>query len=162
MSAMSSLITSLTIVYSNVYSGADQRKHQSSASLAFVRVIHRWPVNSPHKGPVMRKMFPFDDVIMIQAISLNSDKLFITSNPARKTYTFPLPPQSTPVTSGIKFWYLYQKVNMYPWTSLDNKCNSLSCCTSQSSMPLFMELFYNNKKVAFHLVYMELHLAKIT
>ena len=30
----------------------------------FVRGIHRWPVNSPHKGPVIRKMFPFDDVIM--------------------------------------------------------------------------------------------------
>ena len=43
---------------------ADQRKHQSSASLAFVRGIHRWPVNSPHKGPVTQKMFPFDDVIM--------------------------------------------------------------------------------------------------
>ena len=35
-----------------------------SASLAFVRGIHRWPVNSPHKGPVTRKMFPFNDVIM--------------------------------------------------------------------------------------------------
>ena len=48
-----------------VCSGADQRKHQSSASLAFVRGIHRSPVNSAHKGPVTRKMFPFDDVIMI-------------------------------------------------------------------------------------------------
>ena len=64
MGAMASQITSLTIVYSAVYSGAGQRKHQSSASLAFVRGIHRWPVNSPHKGPVTRKMFPFDDVIM--------------------------------------------------------------------------------------------------
>ena len=44
--------------------GADQRKHQSSASLAFVREIHRWPVNSPHKRPVTRKMFPFYDVII--------------------------------------------------------------------------------------------------
>ena len=44
--------------------GADQRKHQSSTSLAFARGIHRWPVNSPHKRPVTRKMFPFDDVIM--------------------------------------------------------------------------------------------------
>ena len=42
----------------------DQRKHKSSASLAFLRGIHRWPVNSPHKGPVTRKMFPFDDVII--------------------------------------------------------------------------------------------------
>ena len=62
--AMASQITSLTNVYSTVYTGTDQRKHQSSASLAFVRGIHRWPVNSPHKWPVARKMFPFDDVIM--------------------------------------------------------------------------------------------------
>ena len=65
MSAMASQITSLTIVYSTVYWGTDQRKHQSSAPLAFVRGIHRWPVNSMHKWPVMRKMFPFDDVIML-------------------------------------------------------------------------------------------------
>ena len=64
MSAMASQITSLTIVYSTVYSRADQRKHQSSASLAFVWGIHRWPVNSPHKWPVTWKMFPFDGVIM--------------------------------------------------------------------------------------------------
>ena len=64
MRAMASPITGVSIVYSAVYSGTDERKHQSSASLAFVRGIHRWPVNSPHKGPVTRKMFPFDDVIM--------------------------------------------------------------------------------------------------
>ena len=64
ISTMASEITSPTIVYSTVYSGADQRKHQSSASLAFVRGIHRRPGNSPHKGPVTRKMFPMDDVIM--------------------------------------------------------------------------------------------------
>ena len=63
MGAMASQIAILTIVYSTVYSG-DQRKHQSSASLAFVRGIHRWSVNSPHKGPVTRKRFPFDNVIM--------------------------------------------------------------------------------------------------
>ena len=60
-----SQITSLTIVYSIVYSDADQRKHQSFASLAVVRGIHRGPVNSPHKWPVTWKMFPFDDVIML-------------------------------------------------------------------------------------------------
>ena len=53
MGTMASLITSLTIVYSTVYSAVDQRKHQSSASMAFVRVIHRWP----HKWPVTRKCF---------------------------------------------------------------------------------------------------------
>ena len=64
MGAMASQITSLTIVYSTVYSGADQRKHQSSVSLAFVRGIHRGPVNSPHRWPVTRKMSPIDDVII--------------------------------------------------------------------------------------------------
>ena len=64
MGMMVSQITSLKIVYSTVYSGPDQRKHQSSASLAFVRGIHRSPVNSPNKGPVTWKMFPFDDVII--------------------------------------------------------------------------------------------------
>ena len=64
MGAIASQITSLTIVYASVYSGADQSKHQSSASLAFVWGIHRGPVNSPQKWPVTRKMFPFDDVIM--------------------------------------------------------------------------------------------------
>ena len=48
----------------SVYSGPDQRKHRSSASLAFVWGIYRWLVNSPHKGPVTRKTFPFDDVII--------------------------------------------------------------------------------------------------
>ena len=64
MGAMGSQITSLMIVYSTVYSGADLRKYQSSSSLAFVRGIHRWPMNSPHKWPIMRKRFQFDDVIM--------------------------------------------------------------------------------------------------
>ena len=75
MTATASHITSLTIVCSTVYSNADQRKHQSSASLAFVRGIHWRPVNSPHKGPVTRKMSPFDDVIMI---STNGDVVLLT------------------------------------------------------------------------------------
>ena len=110
MSAMASQITSLTIVYSSVYSDANQSKHQSSASLLYGvgggwgwvggwggggggggwggwvggwgvggwgdgwggggwvgggGGMHRWPVNSPHKGPVTRKLYPFDDVIML-------------------------------------------------------------------------------------------------
>ena len=65
MTTMASQITSLTIVYSTVYSDADHWKHQSFASLAFVRAGNSpGPVNSPHEGPVTRKMFPFDDVIM--------------------------------------------------------------------------------------------------
>ena len=64
MGAIASQITSLTIVYPTVYSDADHRKYQSSASLAIVPWIHRGPVNSPHKWPVTRKMVPWIHVIM--------------------------------------------------------------------------------------------------
>ena len=57
MGAIASQITSITTVYSIVNSDADQTNYQSSASLAFVRGIHRGPVNSPHKWPVTRKIF---------------------------------------------------------------------------------------------------------
>ena len=72
MGTIASQITSLAIVYSTVYSDADQKKHQSSTSLAFVWGIHRSQVNSPHKGPVTRKMFPFDDVIMKYSIAITN------------------------------------------------------------------------------------------
>ena len=85
-SAMASQMSSLTTVYSSVCSGTYERKHESSASLAFVGVcvcvcvcvcggggggggIHRWPANSLHQGPVTRKMFPFDDVIILNVYS---------------------------------------------------------------------------------------------
>ena len=64
MSTMAPQLTGVSIVYSTICFGAHQIKHQSTASLAFMKGIHRWPVNSPHKGPVTRKLFPFDDVIM--------------------------------------------------------------------------------------------------
>ena len=71
MSVMAALFTGLSVIYSIVFcSAVDQRKHQSSSLLAFVRGIHRWPVNSPHKGPVNRKMFPFDDFIILMPICL--------------------------------------------------------------------------------------------
>ena len=57
MSAMTSQITGVSMVCSTVCSGADWGKHQSSALLAFVTGFHRWPMNSPHKGPVRRKCF---------------------------------------------------------------------------------------------------------
>ena len=64
LSTMASQITGVSSVCSTVCSGADQRKLRSSALLAFVRGNHRSPADSPNKGPVMRKMLPFDDVIM--------------------------------------------------------------------------------------------------
>ena len=73
MSVMASQITSFAIVCSIVYLGTDQEKHQSPASLAFVRGIHQWLVNSPHKVAVMRKIFPFDDVIIRDSnVEINS------------------------------------------------------------------------------------------
>ena len=69
MSVIWSQITSVSIVYSTVCWGANQRKHHSSASPTFMGEIHQWPVNSPHKRPVTRKIFPFYDVIMLQCWS---------------------------------------------------------------------------------------------
>ena len=71
MITMASQITSLTVVWRIVYSDADQRKHQNSPSLAFVCGIHGGPVNSPHKWSVTRKMFPFDDVIMLDNLGID-------------------------------------------------------------------------------------------
>ena len=47
------------------------KKYESSVSLAFVRGIHRRAVNSPHKWPVTRKMFSFDDIIMGKELRVN-------------------------------------------------------------------------------------------
>ena len=85
MDTMASQITSLMIVYSTIYSGADERQHQGSVSLAFVRGIHGWRVNSPHKGPVTWKMFPFDDVIMIALLEGLKVGSLTTFNANRKT-----------------------------------------------------------------------------
>ena len=81
MSTVASLITGVSVVYSTVSSGADQKKHQSSASLAFVRGIHLWPVNSPHKRPVTRKMCPFDDVIHPDLKESGSLELWVSIYP---------------------------------------------------------------------------------
>ena len=78
MGEIASQITSLATVYSTVYSDADQRKHQNSAALAFVRGIHRGPVNSPHRWPVTRKMFLVNDVIMFLIIQSTPWILWIT------------------------------------------------------------------------------------
>ena len=101
MSLMASQITSLTIVYSTVYSGADQRKHQSSASLAFVRGIHRGPVNSPHKWPITRKTFPFDDVIIVMTMTTGHGNTFFLL----------VPFWGIPITKGRwcgKAWWRHQ------------------------------------------------------
>ena len=87
MGVIAPQITSLTIVYSTVYSDADQRKHQSSTSLAFVQGIHRGPMNSLHKWPVTRKMFAFDDVIMAKPLP-NKCCLIVARTPGKKLNHF--------------------------------------------------------------------------
>ena len=88
MTVILSQITSLTSVYSTVYSDADQRKHLSAASLAFVRGIHRGPVNSTHIWPVTEKLFPYDDVIMGMNSQMISRK---SSLPSRASYRVSIP-----------------------------------------------------------------------
>ena len=56
MSEMASQITGVSTVCSTFCSCADQRKHQSFTRLASVRGLHRWAVDSSHKGPVTRKI----------------------------------------------------------------------------------------------------------
>ena len=86
MCAIASPITSLTIVYSTVYSDADQRKLYSPASQALVRGIPRGPLNSPHKWPVTRKMFPFDDVIMWPFMVSTANLLMMKTNTVLMTF----------------------------------------------------------------------------
>ena len=100
MGAIASQITSLTIVYSIVYSGADQRKHESSASLAFVRGIHRRPVNSPHKWPVTRKQFPFDDVIMSSVVILHTSATYFSRGRSGVVHV-PIPLMSSHINTEV-------------------------------------------------------------
>ena len=101
-------------ILSIVHSGADQKRLESSASLAFMRGIHRWPVNSPHKGPVTRKMFPFDDVIM------ESD--FIDKHPV-DTFTISFVCRLCPIA--------FKRCRIVFWFQISHKLNSsqftLSC-----------------------------------
>ena len=143
MGAIASQITSLTIVYLTIYSGADQRKHQSSASLAFVRGIPRWSVNSPHKWPVTRKCFH----MMTSSCCLDVElKTYQITNDGRKirkrimrmrdickikTYTWGIsglmvigPHQNNFTEIGIKTYrYTFSFTNMYLECHLQPLCS---------------------------------------
>ena len=124
MGEIASQITILTIVYSTVYSDADQRKHQSSASLAFVRGIHRGLVNSPHKWPVTRKMFPFDDVIM------NADNTTVSN--------------ITLVSSQNRMEQIYMHMDIYPYPHRRFLYTDLMWqMNSQTHFHVFQFLYWN-------------------
>ena len=117
MGAMASQITSLIIVHSTVYSGSDQRKHQSSASLAFVRRIHRWPVNSPHKWPVTQKMFQFDDVIIV-CVYVMDKQLYRTISNSRQLLTSWILCQICMIYKLAKAFRINLRINHFMWIIL--------------------------------------------
>ena len=92
------------------------KKNQSSASLAFVRGIHRWPVNSLHKGPVMRKMFPFDDVIMCNVVSAVS--LWVSMVSAGTVVTKFVSHSHFP---NKLFFFKWKHENKFLWKNLNTK-----------------------------------------
>ena len=140
MGAIASQITSLTIVYSTVYSGVDQ----SSASLAFVWGIHRRPVNSPHKWPVTRKMFPFDDVIMIiytsgclvywrMYASLNIDVLNIIHSLNSLTHRYSRQNRTSSTYSGCMKKTNEQLSNLQQWRKKRISIIHIMCLFNKNS-----------------------------
>ena len=109
MGTIASQFTSVSIVYLTVSTGADQRKHQSSASLAFVKGIHRGPVNSPHKWPVTRKMFPFDDVISAMSSSNQAISLMGTNSVSYDT--------------GTSWLHIYPRIQYTLSVIMGDECN---------------------------------------
>ena len=130
MSAMVSRITNLTIVCSTFYSCADQ----SSTSLAFVWGIHQWPVNSPHKGPVMCKIFPFGDVIM-------QWKMYLT------------------LKSNFKSSQIYEPLSVFgmvfgfqPWEALRCKCHLSSTIARSNNLPHSGRVWRPTSAFIFHYI----------
>ena len=119
MSPMASQITGVSVVCSIFCSGADKKKHQSSASLAFVRGVHRWPMNSPHKLPVTREMFPFDGVVMAEgnAMLLSPHAWVNYSTWKHRTDDFS-------VTNRIRWKYLFAYISCLMMWLLQNGVNT--------------------------------------
>ena len=131
MGAIASQITSLTIVYSTVYSDADQRKHQSSASMAFVWEIHR----GPHKLPLTRKMFPFDDVIMLHSSILNER----THGCKHNKFTVHIP-----IICNSRCFQILTNDFCFMGNHWHVNSNSIMCCYKTDSMwrPRWRSLFW--------------------
>ena len=141
MGTMASQITSLTIVYSTVYSSADQRKHQSSVSLAFVRGIHRGPVNFPHKLPVTRKIFPSDDAIMKMRIILPWTPYYpIKTTTMRIIYAYNNWRTLFTIMFCSALWIEIKCLQMGFWTKFPQKYKVRSPCRRHLSRALSVKL----------------------
>ena len=146
MSTMASQITGVSIVCWTVCSGADQRKHQSSASLAFVWGIHRQLVNSLHKRPLMQKMSPFDGVIM----SFETFSSFPCQSPPPVSWRSIIPRQLIQPYMRTPIDYVLQPNYIHLWWSRNytQKNNNFTISTPgvgitkpNSFTPLFSEFF---------------------
>ena len=148
MGAMASQITRLTIAYSTVYSGADQRNHQSSAALAFVRGNHRSPVNSPHKWPITRKMFLFDGVIMYYTPTKTTLRLSWTT----LTLCLNLMPQTLVYSDNVACHFRTWQVDcLYLYTFLNKYSHVNSVITGNVANPgSTPESFLNNSRILFY------------
>ena len=122
MSAMVSQFTGVSIVCSTICSGTDRRKHQNSVSLAFVREIRRWPMHSRHIGPVMRKMFPLDFIMMTTPIvSYITRHLSCLALPAMDMISAPSPGQESPLKTNHR-----KNKHVYIWIRIYKKVICLS------------------------------------
>ena len=123
MSSKASQITCVSIVCSAVCSVTAQRKHQSYPSLTFVRGIHRWPVDSPHKGSVRREMFPFNYVIMMvskpRAITWDNSHIngiYPSASTRNSPGTGEFPAQMASNADNVSIWWRHHNDTCYfPW-----------------------------------------------
>ena len=143
MSDMASQITSLKIVYSTDHSDADQRKDQRSASLALVRGIHRWPVNSPLKVQATLKMLPFDDVITLKKLFCWSLLLFMSHDSTKQSPLF-----SQRRSCLLSLWWRYTSVMASQtncnWNIYLTACSSKHQRNTKGSLSISLALFEGN------------------
>ena len=166
MNAIASQITGFSVVYSIVVSDANQRKHQSPASQAFVLGIHRWPVNSPHNRTVRREMFPFNDVIracvllcfvlFIFMMTSSNGNIFRVTGPLCGEFTGPGEfPTQRPVTRSFDVFFdllLNKRLSKQPWGwwfetlswSLWRHCNVLFIYTYSS---VWLHVYLGNRSI---------------
>ena len=151
MSGMASQITGIWTVRLAVCSGAHRRKYQSSASLAFARGIHRWPVDSPHKGPVTWNTFSFDDVIMNASQPMHwlwdSDHIFATSCFANlvwkiiEEYSIKISIAAradTPTTESVYLKHTPTLVSLGTGGISENICSQIACAEARLMISSFV------------------------
>ena len=157
MSAMASQITGVSIVYSIVCSSTNQGKHQRSSSLAFVRGIHRWPVNSPHKGPVKVFLIVMSLSLVIHGKQWKSTVEIFHDHPfSRLVYVLDTGPAFTiasPVTGEFPAQRTSNAENVFIWWRHHEACDiSFSCnLLLTSSQPIFY-IYSNTNKASFFIL----------